>query len=927
MRTPVLSFLLLLTAALFAAAPATAQDGDLVINEFLADPNTSDGGIDLNGDGTSDSADEFVEIVNTGDAAIDISGYQIDDIADGGSSPYTFPDGTTLDAGEGAVILGSADDPSSLPIPAAFVDDGLPGLNNGGDDIRLLDADGNVVASITYGGDLAFEGVSAARNPNGEGGFQAQNTFGTMTAESAGENNNDGSPLGGDDGDGDPTTVQFAESGATVDEGAGTATIAVSISNPDGNEVSVDVAFDAGESSAEASDIGDYMTQTVTFPATASDGDTQNVTVPITDDEEDETDETANFDLTNLMTGGAATIGSPSMFDLTITDNDEDGEAGPSPNAWINELHYDNDGDDVGEFVEVVIERADTLDLSELSVVFYNGSDSETYGSELMLSEFTEGESEGDFTVYSIQEEGIQNGSPDGLALCYQGNPVESGGVTQFLSYEGTITAADGCAQGLTSTDIGVEEGTGTTAGQSLQLTGSGTDYADFSWTGPSDDSPGQVNDGQTLGEEDGADIAVTPESLGFGDVQVGQSETDTVTVSNEGDADLSVSDVSVSGDDGFSLADDAPTSFTLAPGEEQDLAVVFAPQSAGAQSGTLTIESDDADEGSVDVELSGNGVEEMVEEGDIAVSPESLDFGDVLLGESAEDSVVVSNEGNADLEISDLAIGGDNAEDFAIQNAPSLPATLAPEDSLTLVVAFTPSAAGSRAATLTIESDDADEGSVEVALSGNGVEEMDEDTTPPVCGAIAFERNDENQISAVVTSASDEESGIASVTFTRLRNLDGFAGGQGPFAEGETATFDADETTTVEIRGERQSFDQGGALVTLVENGAGLTQTCDPVLETISSERPTRFALRGNYPNPVRASTTIEFAIAEQAEVTLEVYDVLGRKVATLVDGKAMTPATYRVQWQANGLPSGTYVYRIEAGSFTASKQMVLVK
>ena len=143
---------------------------------------------------------------------------------------------------------------------------------------------------------------------------------------------------------------------------------------------------------------------------------------------------------------------------------------GPSPNAWINELHYDNDGDDVGEFVEVVIERADTLDLSELSVVFYNGSDSETYGSELMLSEFTEGESEGDFTVYSIQEAGIQNGSPDGLALCYQGNPVESGGVAQFLSYEGTITAANGCAAGLTSTDIGVEEGTGTLAGQSLQL-------------------------------------------------------------------------------------------------------------------------------------------------------------------------------------------------------------------------------------------------------------------------------------------------------------------------------------------------------------------------------------------------------------------------------------------------------------------------
>ena len=128
--------------------------------------------------------------------------------------------------------------------------------------------------------------------------------------------------------------------------------------------------------------------------------------------------------------------------------------------------------------------------------------------------------------------------------------------------------------------------------------------------------------------------------------------------------------------------------------------------------------------------------------------------------------------------------------------------------------MAFAPQAAGEQSATLTIESDDADEGSVDVPLSGNGVEDGgEEDATPPVCGEIAFERNDENQISAVVTSASDEESGIASVTFTRLRNLDGFAGEQGPFAQGETATFDADATTTVEIRGERQSFDQGGAI------------------------------------------------------------------------------------------------------------------
>ncbi len=220
--------------------------------------------------------------------------------------------------------------------------------------------------------------------------------------------------------------------------------------------------------------------------------------------------------------------------------------------------------------------------------------------------------------------------------------------------------------------------------------------------------------------------------------------------------------------------------------------------------------------------------------------------------------------------------------------------------------------------------SDGTDIGSVERGA------DMVADTTPPVCGDIAFERNDENQISAVVTSASDEESGIASVQFTRLRNLDGFVDGNGPFAEGETYTTPDPDPNTVEIRGERISFSQGGALVTLVTNGAGLTSQCDPVLETISSERPAAFALKGNYPNPVAAGsgTTIEFAIAEASEVTLEVYDVLGRKVATLVGGEEMAPATYRVRWNAGAaMPSGTYIYRLRAGSFTASKQMVLVK
>ena len=116
-------------------------------------------------------------------------------------------------------------------------------------------------------------------------------------------------------------TVAFTEEGTTVNEDAGTATLTVEISNPDGNAVDVDVALDAG-SSADASDVGNYTTQTVTFPAGASDGDTETVTVSITDDDETEGSEVATFMLEDVSSSGSAEIGATDAFDLSITDND-----------------------------------------------------------------------------------------------------------------------------------------------------------------------------------------------------------------------------------------------------------------------------------------------------------------------------------------------------------------------------------------------------------------------------------------------------------------------------------------------------------------------------------------------------------------------------------------------------------------------------
>ncbi len=166
------------------------------------------------------------------------------------------------------------------------------------------------------------------------------------------------------------------------------------------------------------------------------------------------------------------------------------GGGGSTPDPWINEFHYDDSGADEGEFVEVAGPAG--TDLSGWSVVGYNGSGGGDYKT-VSLSGSIPNQSNGYGTV-SVAFSGMQNGAPDGLALI-----DDQGAVVEFISYEGSFTATSGAAQGETSTDVGVAETSSTAAGQSLQRTGSGSEAGDFTWSGPSTDSPGSVNGGQSF--------------------------------------------------------------------------------------------------------------------------------------------------------------------------------------------------------------------------------------------------------------------------------------------------------------------------------------------------------------------------------------------------------------------------------------------
>ena len=91
-------------------------------------------------------------------------------------------------------------------------------------------------------------------------------------------------------------------------------------------------------------------------------------------------------------------------------------------------------------------------------------------------------------------------------------------------------------------------------------------------------------------------------------------------------------------------------------------------------------------------------------------------------------------------------------------------------------------------------------------------------------------------------------------------------------------------------------------------------------------STLPQEYTLFQNYPNPFNPSTTIKYQLPRMSYVTLQIYDILGRKVSTLVN-EIKQAGYYSVAFDAASLSSGFYFYKITANTFTQTKQMMLIK
>lgn len=166
--------------------------------------------------------------------------------------------------------------------------------------------------------------------------------------------------------------------------------------------------------------------------------------------------------------------------------------------VFINEFHYDDatSSGDTGERIEVVATAGETL--SSYRIYLYNGSTPSaavTYDNDLVpAGSLVSCGGQVRIATLSYPTNGIQNGPNDGIALV---DP--NGQVVQFISYEGQIKASNGPAAGRTSTNLPVSETGSTPAGQSLQLGGTGSSYASFTWRSPATATFGACNNGQTF--------------------------------------------------------------------------------------------------------------------------------------------------------------------------------------------------------------------------------------------------------------------------------------------------------------------------------------------------------------------------------------------------------------------------------------------
>ena len=358
-------------------------------------------------------------------------------------------------------------------------------------------------------------------------------------------------------------------------------------------------------------------------------------------------------------------------------------------------------------------------------------------------------------------------------------------------------------------------------------------------------------------------------------------------------------------------------------------------------------------------VALVRNTVGDMAEP-TLSVSRSTLDFGAVMPLATKSLPLTLTNNGNADLDISSFEISGNDAALFQTLQNPA-PFTLAPGQSQVVDFEFSPGAAdtGAKTATLRIASNDPAQALLNVSLSGNVQSNSDGGNGGGDNGGGDNGGNDgggevTNTISVLsftlIDAVTGEELGpvnngdlidlsklptdkinirantnppeVGSVQFSLNRNVNFQIENSSPYAmAGDIGT---DYNAWTPLPGSHQLV----AKPFTSRNGTGAQGKALLITFFVSSngELPSTINLDQNYPNPFARNTTITVTLKKPGRTTLKVYDLMGREVAVLAD-RLMPATTLSFQFDAEKLRSGTYFYRLESNGFVETRKMILRK
>ncbi len=417
-------------------------------------------------------------------------------------------------------------------------------------------------------------------------------------------------------------------------------------------------------------------------------------------------------------------------------------------------------------------------------------------------------------------------------------------------------------------------------------------------------------------------DITAITEGVTLGPVQIGSSDTAQVTFANQGNVPLSV--YSVAADtDLFAVSD---YSGELAEGDTMALNVIFSPADTGQIAGHITIASNDPDQPALIIPVSAQALPPTP----VCTQP----LPDITLVEDSgpDTSLVALNDHFTDSYNSTLAFfafsSDTNAVDVMTLGANALVVEPQP-DWFGAADIYVGATNGSFTVYDTVQVTVA---GVNDAPGSFALETMD-------TVYISLDNIDTDSLALAWGTAMDIEGDPVTYLFTAQLRAPASAGGAvlldmnmittlspARIAYSQLAELTAaQDLVSAELQWNVAAYD--GQDSTLSSNGpAVLVVDIQGILGTEDGVLPAAYALQQNYPNPFNPATVIRFSVAAKQAASLQIFDITGRLVATIIN-EPFAPGEHEVTWQAGHLPSGTYFMQMKSGDFVKTRKMVLLK